>query len=72
MMLRIIHASIYTMILALTAPVTAAMERLPPFFHCKSESDRTLELYKQNNTISYKFGSSQTLGEERVDSQGSR
>lgn len=56
MMLRIIHASIYAMIVALTAPVTAAVERLPPFFYCKSESDRTLELYKQNNTISYKFG----------------
>lgn len=56
MMLRIIHASIYTMIVALTATVAAAMERLPPFFYCKSESDKTLELYKQNNTISYKFG----------------
>lgn len=56
MMLRIIHASIYTTIVALTAPVTAATERLPPFFYCKSKSDKTLELYKQNNTISYKFG----------------
>ena len=42
--------------MVLTVPLTAATERLPPFFYCKSKSDKTLELYKQNNTISYKFG----------------
>jgi hypothetical protein len=55
-MLRFIHASIYTIIVALAAPLSAATERLPPFFYCKSKSDKILELYKQNNTISYKFG----------------
>jgi len=55
-MLRLIHAITYTIIMTLTVPLTAATERLPPFFYCKSKSDKTLELYKQNNTISYKFG----------------
>ena len=55
-MLRFIHAITYTIIAVLTVPLTAATERLPPFFYCKSKSDKTLELYKQNNTISYKFG----------------
>jgi len=55
-MIRFIHAITYTIIVVLTVPLTAATERLPPFFYCKSKSDKTLELYKQNNTISYKFG----------------
>lgn len=55
-MLRFIHAITYTIIAVLTVPLTAATESLPPFFYCKSKSDKTLELYKQNNTISYKFG----------------
>lgn len=54
-MLRLIHVITY-IIVVLTVPLTAATERLPPFFYCKSKSDKTLELYKQNNTISYKFG----------------
>jgi len=55
-MIRFIHAITYIIIVVLTVPLTAATERLPPFFYCKSKSDKTLELYKQNNTISYKFG----------------
>ncbi len=55
-MLRFIYAITYTIIVVLTVPLTAATERLPPFFYCKSKSDKTLELYKENNTISYKFG----------------
>ena len=55
-MLRFIHASAYTIVVVLAAPLTAATERPLPFFYCKAKSGKTLELYKQNNTISYKFG----------------